>query len=83
MLDEKEIDELIEQLNAIKTKELQNMFYNVIKADEQECIVKEFIEPHFEMIVSKRERFATPSAESIMAAVDEMVETPDANAVAK
>lgn len=73
MLDEGEIDSLISQLNEVKQKEFKTLFENLEKASEQECVVRDFLNPHFEAVTAKRARFLLPTPESIINAMAELV----------
>lgn len=72
LLDEIEIDCLISRLNAIKQKEFKTLFENLEKASEQECVVRKFLDPHFEAVVAERTQFLLPSPGCVMEAMSEL-----------
>lgn len=74
LLDEVEIDSLIARLNEIKQKEFKTLFENLEKASEQECVVREFLNPHFEAVVAERTQFLLPTPECVIEAVAELIE---------
>lgn len=74
LLDEVEIDCLISRLNEIKQKEFKTLFENLEKASEQECVVREFLDPHFEAVVAERTRFLLPTPECVIEAMAELIE---------
>ena len=74
LLDEVEIDCLISRLNEIKQKEFKALFENLEKASEQECVVREFLNPHFEAVVAERTQFLLPTPECIIEAMAELIE---------
>lgn len=74
LLDEAEIDCLISRLNEIKQKEFKLLFENLEKANEQECVVRDFLNPHFEAVITQRTQFMLPSPDCIIEAMAELVE---------
>lgn len=74
LLDEAEIDCLISRLNQIKQKEFKLLFKNLEKANEQECVVRDFLNPHFEAVITQRTQFMLPSPDCIIEAMAELVE---------
>ena len=74
LLDESEIDYLISRLNEIKQKEFKLLFENLEKANEQECVVRDFLNPHFEAVITQRTQFMLPSPDCIIEAMAELVE---------
>ena len=74
LLDEVEIDCLISRLNEIKQKEFKTLFENLEKASEQECVVREFLNPHFEAVVAERTQFLLPTPECVIEAMAELIE---------
>ena len=74
LLDESEIDSLISQLNEVKSKEFTTLFEKLEKSSEQECIVRDFLNPYFEAVISKRAQFRLPTPENIIDAMAELVE---------
>ena len=74
LLDEAEIDCLISRLNEIKQNEFKLLFENLEKANEQEYIVRDFLNPHFEAVITQRTQFILPSPDCIIEAMAELVE---------
>lgn len=74
LLDEAEIDCLISRLNEIKQKEFKLLFENLERANEQECVVRDFLNPHFEAVITQRTQFMLPSPDCIIEAMAELVE---------
>lgn len=74
LLDEVEIDCLISRLNEIKQKEFKTLFESLEKSSEQECVVREFLNPHFEAVVAERTRFLLPTPECVIEAMAELIE---------
>ncbi len=73
LLDEVEIDCLISRLNELKQKEFKTLFENLEKANEQECVVREFLNPHFEAVVAERTQFLLPTPECVIEAMAELI----------
>lgn len=74
LLDEGEIDSLISQLDEVKQKEFKTLFENLQKSSEQECLVRDFLNPHFEAVIAERTQFLLPTPENIIDAMAELVE---------
>ena len=72
LLDEQEIDHLISRLNEIKQKEFKVLFESLEKADEQEYVIREFLNPHFETIASDRIQFSLPAPDCVEKALAEL-----------
>lgn len=72
LLDEQEIDHLISRLNEIKQKEFKVLFESLEKADDQEYVIREFLNPHFETIVSDRIQFSLPAPDCVEKALAEL-----------
>ena len=73
LLDEGEIDSMISRLNEVKQKEFKALFENLQKSSEQECVVRDFLNPHFEAVIAKRPPFLLPTPENIIDAMAELV----------
>lgn len=69
MLDSPEIDKLIARLDERKQKEFKALFESLQKAREQEPLIRSFLKPCFEAVVSQREPFALPLEDQIMDAI--------------
>ena len=54
---------------SIKQKEFKALFDSLQKAPEQEQIIRSFLEPHFDAVISEREPFSLPSGDEIVEAV--------------
>ncbi len=74
LLDEVEIDCLISRLNEINQKEFKILFEKLEKASEQECVVRNFLNPHFEAVVAERTSFLLPTPECVIEAMAELSE---------
>lgn len=74
LLDEREIDSLISQLNEINQKDFKTLFENLAKASEQENTLREFLDPRFEAVISERTHFLLPSPENIIEAMSDLIE---------
>lgn len=73
LLDEDEIDALILQLNEIDQKKFKALFEAIQKAKEQELVVREFLTPYFEEVVSARSPFFLPSSADIAEVMSELL----------
>ena len=73
LLDEGEIDSMISRLNEVKQKEFKTLFENLQKSSEQECVVRDFLNPHFEAVIAKRTPFLLPTPENIIDAMAGLV----------
>ena len=71
MLQQNEIDELIEKLNAIKPNEFKKLFRRVMAAKEQEKEIESFIRHYYEEIVRKRPMISEPTTEEISNIIQE------------
>ena len=65
MLDDREIDLLVEKLDAVPQKDFKKLMDDTFSADEQEKALRDFLAPVFDEVVSTRERFELPSDEVI------------------
>ena len=50
------------------------MFEKLEKASEQECVVRNFLNPHFEAVVAERTSFLLPTPECVIEAMAELSE---------
>lgn len=57
LLEESEIDEFVNQMNLISTRKFDNLFKAIHKSKEQIKTIREFLEPYFDSIVDKREKY--------------------------
>ena len=64
-LDAEEMDKLMEALDKVPQKDFKAIFGNIIRAEKQENVIRDFLCSHFEEITSAREVFALPSGETI------------------
>ena len=71
MLDGEEMDKLIALLDKTEQKEFKKLFTTLQRAEEQEKVIRDFITPHFDAVISEREKFMLPSGEEIMDAITE------------
>lgn len=74
LLDEKEIDVLIARLDQVDQKTFKTLFEHLHQASEQECVVRDFLNPHFEAVIAQRNRFHLPTTENIVDSIAELVE---------
>lgn len=65
MLDDREIDLLVEKLDAVSQKDFKKLMDDTFSADKQEKVLRDFLAPVFDEVVSTRERFELPSDEVI------------------
>lgn len=75
LLDKPEIDKLIDKLNEIKQKEFKVLFDNISKSAEQETVVRDFLTPHFDTVITERSQFSLPSAENMIEAMADLMES--------
>jgi hypothetical protein len=73
LLDEPEIDKIIDKLNEITQKEFKVLFDNIAKSAAQETVVRDFLTPHFDAVITERSQFLLPSAENIIGAMADLV----------
>ncbi len=73
MLNEEEVAMLTEELNGISPGEFKNLFADFLGAKDQESVMRDFLEPHFEKVVSARAPFALPSLDCIDGALSDML----------
>ena len=66
LLDAEEMDKLIEALDKVPQKEFKMVFGDIIKAENQEDVIRNFLNPRFEEITAARQTFALPSGETIL-----------------
>ena len=57
LLDETEIDSFINSMNKVSRSKLSDLFKSIHQSKEQINTIKEFLDPYFEEIVSRREKF--------------------------
>lgn len=74
LLDETEMDCLISRLNEIEQKTFKSLFENLEKASNQESVIREFLNPHFEAVVSQRAQFSIPNPECIIESMTELID---------
>lgn len=66
LLDAEEMDKLMESLDKVPQKEFKTVFGDIIKAENQENVIRNFLSPRFEEITAVRESFVLPSGETIL-----------------
>lgn len=49
------------------------MFENLGQSKEQEVILREFLNPYFELIIEERAEFTLPSSEEMMEAIIDLM----------
>ena len=77
LLDATEMDKLMKKLDEVPSKEFKPLFGKILKSEQQEDTIREFLLPHFDAVVSEREPFALPSGEDIIEAIVEDCEESD------
>ncbi|MFT4245903.1 MAG: hypothetical protein QM571_05225 [Micrococcaceae bacterium] len=65
MFTETEIDKLLACFNKIKSKEYNQMFQDLLAAENQEGFITDFVRPHFEEVSEGRAKVLEPSIEMI------------------
>lgn len=73
-LDGDEIDKLISHLDEIKQKDFKSLFENLEKSSDQEVIIRDFLNPHFDAVVAERPQFLLPPPGKIVEAMVELIE---------
>ena len=63
-----------EGLNKIEQKAFKKLFEDIAKSNEQEQVLRAFLEPYFDSVVEKREKFLLPQADEIILAMADLVE---------
>ena len=71
LLDATEMDKLMKKLDEVPSKEFKPLFGKILKSEQQEDTIREFLLPHFDAVVAEREPFALPSGEDIIEAIVE------------
>lgn len=61
LLNDEEIEKFIIEMNNVNQKEFKKLFENIQKSDEQEHIIRDFLEPKLDKIIVNREQFHLPS----------------------
>ena len=74
LLDEAEIDCLISRLNDINQKEFKTLFENLEKSHQQECFIRDFLNPHFEAVIADRAQFLLPTPDCIIESMSKLIE---------
>ena len=77
LLDASEMDKLMKKLDEVPSKEFKPLFGKILKSEQQEDTIREFLLPHFDAVVAEREPFALPSGEDIIEAIVEDCDTED------
>ena len=65
MLDDEEIDQFIEAMNKVPQKQFRKLFTSIQQSANQESVIREFLAPVFDGIVSERDYFQLPSEEEM------------------
>ena len=74
LLDEKEIEMLVSELDKTPKKNFKKLFQDILVTDNQEKTIRTFLEPHFDYVVNSRDKFELPSEEQIISIVAEECE---------
>lgn len=73
MLDEAEVQQLAGMLDGIDGSEFEDLFANYLRSDNQEAVLRGFLAPRFDEVVSKRVPFAVPSPDCLDSALSDMI----------
>lgn len=65
LLDDNEMDKLLSDLDGVTSGEFKELMEVTLPAQNQEAVVRAFLVPRFEDVVSGREHFALPTDEQI------------------
>lgn len=66
LLDSTEMDKIIKKLDSISKKEFKTLFNSLLKSENQEELIRNFLSPHFNAVIEEREYFTLPSNETIL-----------------
>lgn len=73
MLDNHEVELLSEELDSISQDDFKELFANFLQAEQQEQVIRDFLEPLFDRVIAQREPFVLPSFECIDGALSDML----------
>ena len=73
MLDEAEVTALTEELNRTGSNEFKDLFADFLRSANQEAVLREFLTPRFDKVISAREPFSLPTIECIDRALSDML----------
>ena len=62
LFEEEEIDEFVQTMNGVSTRKFNNLFKSIHASSDQVDTIRKFLEPYFNTIVGKREKY-TPVLE--------------------
>lgn len=65
MLDDREVDEVVERLNAVPQKDFGKLMDSVFSSERQEECIRRFLEPIFDDVIARREKYELPSYELV------------------
>ena len=68
---------LSEAMNHRNLEIFKPLFGKILKSEQQENTIREFLLPHFDAVVAERVPFALPSGEDIIEAIVEDCEESD------
>lgn len=71
LLDAAEMDILMKKLDEVPSKEFKLLFEKILKSEQQEGAIREFLTPRFDAVVAEREPFFLPVGEDILEAIVE------------
>ena len=80
LLNEKEVDEVVTKLNNVEKGGLKKLIEKTLSAEHQEEVVRDFLAPMFEEVVSRREHFSLPTMKQVtevLVDIEEEVEEPE------
>ena len=72
LLNDNEIQGFVESMNQVSQKEFKELFGNIQTNNEQESVIRDFLEPKLDEIVMNREQFSLPSDEEMDRAFSEI-----------
>lgn len=72
LLNDNEIQRFVESMNHVSQKEFKELFGNIQTNNEQESVIRVFLEPKLDEIVMNREQFSLPSDEEMDRAFSEI-----------
>lgn len=65
MLDDREVDEVVERLNAVPRKDFGKLMDSVFSSEGQEECIRRFLEPIFDDVIARREKYELPPDELV------------------
>ena len=72
LLNDNEIQGFVESMNQVSQKEFKELFGNIQTNNDQDSVIRDFLEPKLDEIVMNREQFSLPSDEEMDRAFSEI-----------